>query len=221
MVVNRGREAWKTYNNVFDQFTITNLERMQDRGFFDELESSIALGKEANIFIARKGSDQIIIKIYRLENVNFNQMTTYLRQDPRYERIGGDKRKIVFAWTQREYRNLLIARETIRVPTPIFFFSNIILMEMIGEPAPKVKDQIPKDPAAFEKEIYANMDKLWKGGLVHGDLSSFNILNFDEKPVFIDFSQSTVTQNAQAKSLFERDKKNIADFFVKIKRKNK
>ena len=50
---------------------------------------------------------------------------------------------------------------------------------------------------------------------MHGDLSHFNILNNNEEPVFIDFSQGTVTQNNHAKELLERDIKNIVNFFNK------
>jgi RIO kinase 1 len=45
-------------------------------------------------------------------------MFDYIRQDPRYETLSSKKREIVFAWTQREFRNLLKARECVRVPTP-------------------------------------------------------------------------------------------------------
>lgn len=210
------REKFKTYNNVFDQFTIRNLWKLSSEGFFDDLENAVALGKEANIFIAKKEDGScVIVKIYRLENCNFNKMFSYIKQDPRYENLSDKRREIVFSWTQREFRNLLKARESIRVPTPYKVKYNILLMEMIGddEPAPELRNAIPKDPKKFFDLVIQNVKKLYKEGLVHGDLSHFNILNCNEQPVFIDFSQATITKSNQAEELLERDVKNIVTFF--------
>lgn len=59
------------------------------------------------------------------------------------------------------------------------------------------------------------MRKLYKEGLIHGDLSSFNILNYRDKPYFIDFSQATLTKTPNSEELLERDVRNICDFFKK------
>ena len=60
------------------------------------------------------------------------------------------------------------------------------------------------------------MQKLFKIGLIHGDLSPFNILNHDEEPIFIDFSQSTMNTGDNARELLERDLKNIHHHFRKF-----
>ena len=60
------------------------------------------------------------------------------------------------------------------------------------------------------------MKKLHKAGLVHADLSQFNILNYNENPIFIDMSQATTLKNTQAKEFLERDVRNISNFFNKI-----
>ena len=60
-----------------------------------------------------------------------------------------------------------------------------------------------------------NMKKMHKAGLIHADLSQFNILNYNENPVFIDFSQCTTSDDPRANELLERDIKNIANFFNK------
>ena len=52
MAVNRSREEWKIYGNVFDKFTIELLRKLSAQGYFEELESAIAMGKEANVFLA-------------------------------------------------------------------------------------------------------------------------------------------------------------------------
>ena len=219
MVVNRSREEWKTYGNVFDKFTLRNLERLASQGYFEELEGSVALGKEANVFMARnKEGEQVAIKIYRLENCNFNKMYSYISQDPRYLHLKGDKRRIIFAWTQREYRNLLKARELVRVPTPLVFKDNIVVTEFIdedGEAAPQLKNAELDDPKATFDEIIMMIKKLFKTGLVHGDLSEFNILMQHGKPVFIDFSQGTAKDSPNAKELLIRDVENICRYFKK------
>jgi len=210
------REKFKTYNNVFDNFTMRNLFKLSSEGFFEDLTSSIALGKEANIFIAEKlDGSKVIVKIYRLENCNFNKMFDYLKQDPRYKALAGRKREIVFSWVQREFRNLLIARENVRVPIPYKAKDNILVMEHIGDeyPAPQLKNAIPEDPESFFNAIIEMVTEMYKNGLVHGDLSHFNILNYDEEPVFIDFSQSTLTENQEADELLERDITNLVRFF--------
>ncbi|MBU1202172.1 MAG: serine protein kinase RIO [Nanoarchaeota archaeon] len=213
----KSKEKWKVYKNVFSEFSRKNLFKLTSEGHFEELKTPIFIGKEANIFSARtKDETQVIVKIYRLENCNFNKMYEYIAADPRYLRTKKQKRSIVFSWTQREFKNLMIAREAIRVPTPITFKSNILVMEMIGDPAPMLKDKRPKKPKEFLKKIVVNIQKLKERGLVHGDLSEFNILNHDEEPIFIDFSQGTLLISPNAYSLYDRDLNNIRRFFKKM-----
>jgi RIO kinase 1 len=217
--MNKGREIWKVYGNVFSQHSRNLLFQMSSQGYFEELESTIKVGKEANVFSAKtKSDDRIIVKIYRLENCNFSKMYDYLNQDPRYNSLNKKIRLIVFAWTQREYRNLMLAREVIKVPKPIAFKDNILLMEFIGDsdPAPELKNSPPKNPKKFYKDVLDNMHKLFKKGMIHGDLSPFNILNHNEKPIFIDFSQATMTNASNAKELIMRDVKNISIYFRKF-----
>ncbi len=214
------REKFKTYGNVFDNFTIRKLFELGSKGHFSELKSPVSIGKEANIFTAeREDNSQVIVKIYRLEACDFNRMYDYIKYDVRYLNLKSKRREIIFNWAQREFRNLLKAREAgVRVPMPIHCLNHIIVMEMIGssEPAPKLKDLHPNDPEKFFSIVFDYMKKLWLAGLVHGDLSEFNILNYDEKPVFIDFSQGTLTRSANAEELLLRDCKNIARFFRKL-----
>ncbi|MBN2052519.1 serine protein kinase RIO [Candidatus Woesearchaeota archaeon] len=213
------REEWKTYKNVFDQWALLNLEKLRSEGHFDELQSPIALGKEANIFTASKGEDTVIVKIYRLENCNFNQMYRYIAPDPRFQGLKKRRRLVIFSWVQREYRNLLKAREVIRVPKPIAVKDNILVMEFIGrdgELAPKLKDAKPKNPKEFYDRTIKSIKSLYGIGLVHADLSEFNILNFEEEPVFIDLSQATTIEHPQAREFLERDIINIVKFFKKL-----
>ena len=215
------REKFKTYGNVFDEFTLRNLFKLSSQGYFEDILSPIALGKESNVFSAiRKDGKKVIVKIYRLENCDFNNMYYYIKADNRYTNISKSRRNVIFAWTQREFRNLHKARDLgVNVPTPLHFMHNILIEEFIGDnnAAPKLKDAIPSDIKDFFDKLINEMRKLHKGGLVHGDLSSFNILNFKEKPCLIDFSQATETKSQNYEELLKRDIKNIHSFFKKYK----
>jgi RIO kinase 1 len=214
------KEKFKVFENVFDEFTNRNLFKLISRGYFEGLQSPVKVGKEANVFSAiNKNSENVIVKIYRLETCNFNRMYDYIKSDPRFPKLKRGKRKVIFAWTQREYRNLLKARQgNVSVPTPYALLFNIIVMEYIGgkEVAPLLKDKIPHNIKQFFEKIVDNMKKLYKAGLVHADISHFNILNFNERPVFIDFSQCTSIENPDAEQLLERDVRNVCNFFRKL-----
>lgn len=215
----KDKEIWKTRNDVFDAFTHRNLFLLEGRGHFDQILSPIALGKEANIFTAKKGPENLILKIYRVATCDFFGMYSYIRDDPRYFSLKNQRRQVIFAWAQREYRNLHLARTAgVSVPTPYHYKDNIVIMEMIGthQPALKLKAQEPKNKRKFLSLVLKNMQLLHQGGLAHGDLSEFNILNFDEKPVFIDFSQASPLTSSRAQELLERDCTNIARYFTKI-----
>jgi len=213
-------EKFKTMHNVFDEFTNRTIFKLISEGYFQGLESPISIGKEANLFSAKSGEGRVMVKIYRLEACDFNKMWSYIKSDPRFLDLTGKKRKIILAWVQREYRNLLKSREAgVIVPTPMTFKNNVIVMEFIGtgnELAPKLKDLKPKNPKQFFNEILSQMKKLYKAGLVHADLSAFNILNHNEKPVFIDFSQCTQTSDPATGEYLKRDIRNICSFFRKL-----
>ena len=213
------KEKWKVWGNVFDEFTFRTLFKLASQDHFEELKSPVSVGKESNVFSAKKGKVSIIIKIYRLETCDFNKMYDYIKYDPRYANLKKQRRKIVFAWAQREFRNIMKAREVgVTVPRPIAFLNNILCLEFIGnkEAAPKLKDKIPKNKRVFFNKIVEYVQKLYKAGMVHADLSQFNILNFKEEPVFIDFSQCTLMRNPRAEEFLERDVRNICNFFKKI-----
>lgn len=213
-------ERWKVRHNVFDQFTLRLLFKLHSQGYFEELQSPVSLGKEANIFTARtKEEKPVIVKIYRLESCNFNKMYDYIKCDPRYVHLKKQRRKVIFSWVQREYRNIHIARKAnVRVPTPLTCLHHIIVMEYIGDDynAPQLKDQWPDDKEAFFEHILLYMKRLYGARLIHGDLSEYNILNYHGAPVFIDFSQATTTKNPNAQELLRRDIKNICNFFKKM-----
>ena len=215
------KEKFKTYARVFDQFTIRNLFKLSSQGHFDELKSPLFMGKESLVFSAlKKDGSHVLVKIHRLETANFKRLYEYIRYDKRFKGLSGHHRKVIFAWAQREYRNLLKAREAgVTVPTPYTFMHNILVMEFIGDdgdPAPTVKIQKPKDPKEFFIKVLSDLRKLYKAGLVHGDLSEYNILNWKENPVFIDLSHTTTIDSSNAQRLLERDLTNVARYFNKL-----
>ncbi len=213
------KEIWKVYKNVFSEFTLRTVFKLSSEGHFDELKSPISIGKEANIFTASKGRGLVIVKIYRLESCNFNQMYNYIKQDVRYVGLKKHRRQIIFSWVQREFRNLLIARDAgCNVPKPIAFKNNVIVEEYLGDdnPAPMLKDSHVKNKKKFFDEVVKNMKKMYKKGLVHADLSKFNILNCRNKPYFIDFSQATTLRASEADMYLKRDIKNVCNHFKRL-----
>ncbi len=220
MVTLTYQERFKTLKGVFDEFTNRTLFGMQKRGLFDELLSPLKVGKESNVFLAAHGGGKVIVKIYRLQNCDFKRMYEYIKQDSRYEFLKHQRREIIFSWVQREYKNLQRAYTAgVKVPKPSGFKNNILVEEYIGTArgaAPPLKDAPPAYPHQFLQDIIAEVRKLYQAGLVHGDLSSFNILNQQEKPVLIDFSQTTLVRTPNARELLQRDIRNILVFFRKL-----
>ncbi|MBI2651264.1 serine protein kinase RIO [Candidatus Woesearchaeota archaeon] len=217
---NTQKEKFKTMHGVFDEFTNRTLFKLITEGHFRGLESPINVGKESNVFSAlTEDEKRVIVKIYRLETCDFNLMYDYIKDDPRYLNLKKKRRKVIFAWVQREFRNLMNAREAqVNVPIPIIFLNNVLVLEFIGNNdkiAPKLKDELPKNKSLFFSKIIENIRKLYKAGMVHADLSAFNILNFNETPVFIDMSQASTLRNPRAEEFLRRDVKNICDFFKK------
>jgi RIO kinase 1 len=215
--VKKAKDKFKIYKNVFDEFTLKTLFKLSSRGHFDELLSPLRIGKESNVFLADKKEDIVIVKIYRLQSCNFNRMYMYIKSDPRFQNLKKQRRLIIFKWVQREFANLTIAKK-ITVPKPMAFLNNVIIMESIGgnKPAPQLKDKLPKNPKKFADEIIKSVKKLYDSGLVHADLSEFNILNHNEKPYLIDFSQATTTKDSESMEYLERDLKNLSNFFKKL-----
>jgi RIO kinase 1 len=208
----------KTFKAVFDNFTNVTILKLISKGHLDGLEGPISIGKEASIFLARAQKELVVVKIYRMATCDFNRMYDYIKADPRYVTLDKNRRRVVLTWAQREYRNLFLARKAgIRVPTPRAVMNNVLVMEYIGNdtPAPRLKDAYPEKPQEFLDTIIKYMQKLYKAGLVHTDLSQFNILNHNEEPVFIDLSQATTLDNPNSKEYLDRDIKNICTFFRK------
>ena len=215
------KEKFKTYKSVFDDRTLRTLFKLESEGYFEELVSPISIGKESNIFTAkRKDGDFVIVKIYRVNNADFKRMYKYICSDSRFEGLSNKRAKVVSAWAQREYRNLLVAYEAgANVPMPYVVKDNVLVMGLIGNKdkvAPRLKELAPKNPKKFSNELIKHLNILYNTGFVHGDLSEFNLLNHNEVPYIIDLSHGTKLDNPLAKELLERDIKNLVRYFNKL-----
>ncbi|MBS3152374.1 serine protein kinase RIO [Candidatus Woesearchaeota archaeon] len=215
------KEKFKTYKNVFDEKTLRVLFKLESEGYFEELKSPISIGKESNVFTAiKKDGTYVVVKIYRINTADFKRMYKYIGCDPRFKGLSNQRRKVVFAWAQREYRNLLIANQAgARVPVPYAVMDNILVMELIGknnEPAPRLKDKPPKNVKKFIKELINNLTIFYKSGFIHGDLSEFNILNYNDTPYIIDLSHGVKLDYSGMQELLDRDIKNLKKYFSKL-----
>lgn len=215
------KQERKTFEGALDHFTLKTLSDLISKGYFEQGSLiPVSTGKESKVFIGlNKEDEKVIVKVYRLETCDFNRMYRYIADDPRFSGLKKQRRKVIFAWAQREYRNLMNAREAdVSAPIPYAFRNNVLVMEFIGdeEVAPKLSKQFPKNPNKFFDEVVENAKRLYKHGFIHADLSAFNILNHRERPVFIDLSHTTPTKNPNAEEYLRRDVKNICTFFRKL-----
>ncbi len=211
----------KIFEDVFDTPTIRSLETMIAKKKISRLAGVIKSGKEGQVHLGfGQEGEPIIIKIYLIETSSFQKMADYIKGDRRFYNIGTDKRRLVYAWCAKEYRNLMKSYDCgVSVPKPIAFANNVLVMELIGDkdtPAPQLSDTEIENPKKMFAMVLEQMKKLYfKAGLVHADLSEYNILLRDGKPVLIDMGQSVLIKHPMAGKFLERDVSNIVNFFNK------
>ena len=212
-----------TVDSVFDERMYLQLSKLLKTGTLDRIEGIISAGKESNVYLAYgQNSEEYAIKIYKIDTNTSRWMRNYIIGDPRFKRIPNNVSKIIYLWASKEFKNLKRAYKTgLSVPKPIYIKNNVLIMEYIGFesiPAPKLKDiKTPKDPVNLLNEILYFIKNLYhKANLVHGDLSEFNILYHNQKPVVIDISQAVTIHHPKAEIYLVRDIKNIFNYFEKI-----
>jgi RIO kinase 1 len=213
----------KVSSEIFDKATLQVLYKLANQGYLDVLNGAISTGKEANVLKGIKDDGSIVaVKIYRIATSDFKKMQYYIAGDPRFNVRSSNKRQLINNWVNKEYRNLTRLKDAgVYVPEAITSLNNVLIIEFIGDedgnPAPTVKNLPPEDPNDFYEKLVDQMDKfINKANLIHGDLSTYNILNYDEEPVIIDVSQSVVRDHIIANELLERDIKNISFEFSKM-----
>ncbi|NVM37839.1 MAG: serine protein kinase RIO [Candidatus Lokiarchaeota archaeon] len=212
-----------TIESVFDERTIFNLSKLLKNGPLERVEGVISAGKEANIYLAYDlNGKEVALKIYKIDSNTSKWMRNYIIGDPRFKKIPRNISKVIFLWASKEFKNLKRAYKVgLSVPNPIYVKDNILIMDYIGFesiPAPILKDiKSPKEPIKLMKEILGFIKQLYqKAKLVHGDLSEFNILYHNQKPVIIDISQAVSIHHPKSEVYLVRDIKNIFKYFEKL-----
>ena len=216
-------EALKIEEEVFDTRTMLRLKNMFSKGIISKLHFKIATGKEADIYLAEPGvnitAELVIIKIFRIETSAFRNRMRYIIGDPRFGRIKSDIYSIVNEWCKKEYGNLKFAEMAgIHAPKPYLFSGNVLAMEFIGTdgvPSKPLKETGTTNPKETLESILADVKKLYNSGLVHADLSEYNILMKGNVPYLIDFGQAVVLEHTNAMEFLRRDIDTILAYFSK------
>jgi RIO kinase 1 len=203
------------------------LQPLIDDGVIDEVIRALKSGKEATVYVVRSGTHLRCAKVYRdLAQRSFQRRAQYqegrkvrgsreTRAMNRGTRFG--RREQEHEWKNAEVDALyrLVAAD-VRVPRPFGYFNDVLIMELVrdasGDPAPRLGEveltaDLAREYHGFLMQQIARMLSL---GLIHGDLSEFNILLSPEGPVIIDLPQAVnASGNNAAFAMLERDINNI------------
>ncbi|MFB6123936.1 MAG: serine/threonine-protein kinase Rio1 [Haloferacaceae archaeon] len=211
-------DQFKVEQAVFDDATFAAIYKLVQDGYIEAFGGPISTGKEANVYEALGGEGRdVAVKIYRINASNFRQMREYLEGDPRFESIGSDKKQVVLAWTKKEFANLERARQAgVHVPRPIAVERNVLVMELVGlveDRARRLAEVTVENPETAYEVVREYMRRLHSAGLVHGDLSEYNLIVHEGELYVIDLGQAVTVHHPHADDFLERDCRNVADFF--------
>ena len=212
-----------TLEEVFDQATRMVIYRFLTEGVLHEVHGVVSAGKEARVYWgkSKEGTD-LAVKIYLTSSAEFKKgMTKYIEGDYRFKGVKHDTRSLIFAWAQKEFRNLEQADKAgVNVPKPIAVKNNVLVMEFIGKDgvsAPSLKEQMPANPEKTYHQMLTSLRKLYKkADLVHGDASEYNIMMWKRNAVIFDMGQAVPTSHPLARFLLERDLLNLNKFFSRL-----
>ena len=203
------------------------LQPLIDDGVIDEVIRSLKSGKEATVYVVRSGAHLRCAKVYRdMTQRSFQRRAQYqegrkvrgsreARAMSRGSRFG--RREQEHEWKNAEVDALyrLVAAD-VRVPRPFGYFNDVLIMELItdaaGNPAPRLGEaQLTAELAReYHGFLMRQIVRMLSLGLIHGDLSEFNILLAPEGPVIIDLPQVVnASGNNAAFAMLERDVGNI------------
>src|SRR3989454_11014649 len=212
----------KTYDQVFDHAALLTIASLISDGVISTLDYPVSTGKEANVFHATDAAGRAkALKIYRINTATFRNIALYIEGDPRFKRVKRATKPTIFAWAQKEYKNLVRMEDAgVRVPTPERVHNNVLVMEYIGDetqPAPALREVRLEDPTAVYADVVANLQAIRKAELVHADMSEYNLLWWDGRVIVIDVGQAVTLDHPRASEWFKRDVGNIARFFRRLR----
>jgi RIO kinase 1 len=211
--------------------TPKRIQTLVDEGLIDEVMRQLMSGKEATVYVVRCGDEIRCAKVYKEANErSFHQAVAYqegrrvknsrqaraMEKGTRYGRKMAEE-----VWQNAEVDALYrLAAAGVRVPTPYICFEGVLLMELLtdadGNAAPRLND-FPldyKSALAFHAAILHQVVLMLCAGVIHGDLSEYNILVDAHGPVIIDLPQAIdAAGSSVAASMLERDVRNLANFF--------
>jgi len=208
---------------VFDRSTLMVIYEFMNKGNIDEIHGVVKAGKESRVYWGKdKQGKELAIKIYLIVSSEFRKgMLRYIEGDPRFQGVRHDTRSLIFTWAQKEFKNLELAtRARVRVPRPIAVKNNVLIMEFIGEngeSAPSFKERTPKNPTKVYEQLMTYLERLYrKAGLVHGDLSEYNIMTWKGRTVLFDVAQAVPLVHPMADFLLRRDLTNLNKYFSRL-----
>jgi len=225
------KHALKITEKVLDDQTLELLASLINAKAFKSLDYPVSQGKEAVVFRAtRQDGSFVAVKIFKFETSAFRNFIPYLEGDPRFaiEAIKHSKRALVKVWARKEFANLKACFEAkASVPEPFALKENIIVMEFIGVggvPCALLSEVVLQDAEKVFIQLLGEMRKMHSAGIVHSDLSAFNVMlkqtkkpdgSFEEKAFLIDLAQGVSLKHPRAREFLERDVSNVVSFFSK------
>jgi RIO kinase 1 len=207
--------------------TPPGLQPLIDDGVIDAVLRSLKSGKEATVYLVRSGTHTRCAKVYRnMAQRSFQKRAQYQEgrgvRGSRQARAMGKstsfgRREQETAWKNAEVDALFrLTAAGVRVPKPFGFFDGVLVMELVtdadGNPAPRLGEvELSADTArAYHDLLIRDVVRMLCLGLVHGDLSEFNVLVAPDGPVIIDLPQAVdAAGNNAAQALLERDVNNL------------
>ena len=207
------------------------LQPLVDDGLIDSVVRQLMSGKEAMVFVVRCGAESRCAKIYKeADKRSFRQAVDYTenrktknsrqaRAMAKRTRFGREAQEK--AWQSAEVGALFrLAAAGVRVPRPYNFHAGVLLMELVtddeGNAAPRLNDVefTPEIAIELHRRLIREVVRMLRAGVVHGDLSEFNILLGAEGPVIIDLPQAVdAAGNNHAQRMLVRDVDNLRRFF--------